>query len=237
MTTYKEMLTRAYNEYKFYQSLRIKCANRLEGRQELASEREKRDLIKLIEQYNGIEDGFEKEIKEIGKEIPIIQDLVKIRGIGFTFAAPFVVYINIEMADNVSSLWRYAGIATRPDGTAQRLTAGQKADFNVLLKSHLYNVGSSFIKYRSAYRDIYDNWKTRYAARVNGGDLTPASKYPKIRLDRMARRKMMKIFLEHLWYQWRLREGLSTTEPWVFALGGHDKDDYLDKAEYGWPEA
>jgi hypothetical protein len=40
-------------------------------------------------------------------------------------------------------------------------------------------------------------------------------------IHRMARRRMIKIFLEHLWVRWRESEGLPAGEPWVIRHGGH----------------
>jgi len=45
--------------------------------------------------------------------------------------------------------------------------------------------------------------------------------YTPIHIDLMAKRKMSKIFLQHLWLKWREYEGLSISEPYVQAIMGH----------------
>jgi hypothetical protein len=45
----------------------------------------------------------------------------------------------------------------------------------------------------------------------------------------MARRKMVKIFLSHLWATWRKMEGLTVTKPYVFSVLGHS--DYIEPPE------
>jgi hypothetical protein len=44
----------------------------------------------------------------------------------------------------------------------------------------------------------------------------------------MAKRYTGKIFLEHLWLNWRQLEGLPITKPWIIEHGGHR--DYIEAA-------
>ena len=46
--------------------------------------------------------------------------------------------------------------------------------------------------------------------------------HTKDHLHKMAKRYAGKIFLQHLWVKWREIEGLSVTQPWVIAHGGHE---------------
>ena len=48
-----------------------------------------------------------------------------------------------------------------------------------------------------------------------------------------ARRKMIKIFLAHLWDFWREWEGLPRRTPYVEEYGGHIT---YTRQEFGWPE-
>lgn len=74
-------------------------------------------------------------------------------------------------------------------------------------------VGSNFIKQNGAYRRIYDESKTYYHA-VNP-ELSDGH------CSNRARRKMVKVWLAHLWHLWREAEGYSTRGLWVHEHGEH----------------
>jgi len=86
------------------------------------------------------------------------------------------------------------------DGHADRPQKGQKLGYNPRLKALLYNIGTSFIKTKSPYREIYDQTKARYEqARPD---------WSRNRIHLAAMRKMEKVFLANLWEAWREAEGL-----------------------------
>jgi len=54
--------------------------------------------------------------------------------------------------------------------------------------------------------------------------------YTKDHIHRMTMRWVVKLFIQHLWVEWRKLEGLSISDPWVIAHGGHAdliEPDYL----------
>lgn len=95
-----------------------------------------------------------------------------------------------------------------------RKVAGWLCSYNATLKSAIYLVTDQFVKQNTVtYREIYDEEKERQAA------LNPD--LPKHVIDKRGRRKVSKIFLQHLWLKWRQAEGLSISEPYVQAIMGH----------------
>jgi hypothetical protein len=94
--------------------------------------------------------------------------------------------------------------------------------YNKQLKCEGWLVGESFIKQQTPlYTDIYYEEKARLRAEhpepeptSNGGWPT---KYTKSHIDRMAKRKMIKLFLSHFWVEWRTLDGLPVTLPYVLA--------------------
>lgn len=92
------------------------------------------------------------------------------------------------------------------------------------------------------YAAYYLDQKARYTARAirEGREIVPAAKLPSIKgedgkrrkvegdthlseghLHNMALRKMIKLFLAHLWMVWREAEGLPVSEPYVQEKLGH----------------
>jgi hypothetical protein len=115
---------------------------------------------------------------------------------------------------------------------SQRKIQGQLLDYNPDFKQLCYLIGDQFIKQReSPYRKLYDQFRLEYEnrpdlmkerdSRVGGASKGTGH------INDMARRKAVKIFLSHLWEEWRTIEGLPTPEPYSFAILGH-----TDKIKY-----
>lgn len=172
-------------------------------------------LQSLHEKLFKIETDLGKEMKDILEDHLAWPWLSRVKGIGPTLATKILGLIgDISRYDTVSKLWRYAGYGVI-DGKAERNVKGEKSHFNRRLKTALYLVGDSFIKSRSPYRQFYDKAKERYAGREGW---TP------LHISLAARRKMIKIFLAHLWETWREAQGLPIRKPYVI--------DYLEHTTY-----
>lgn len=112
---------------------------------------------------------------------------------------------------------------------AQRRIKGAIIDYNPKMKKLCRNMALSLIQYNQFYGDLYNEYLEQYMQRDNLLDNINKSKYKddvleKIRQGKaikMARRKMIKIFLSHLWVTWRKMEGLPVTRPYIFDIGGH----------------
>lgn len=108
----------------------------------------------------------------------------------------------------------------------QRKVTGQLADFNPDFKKLCYLIGDQFIKQReSPYRKLYDQFRLDYENRPDlmkeRDDRKGGQSKGTAHINAMARRKTVKIFLSHLWEEWRTVEGLPTPEPYSFGILGH----------------
>lgn len=210
------------------QKSRIAFSNRLsaiERGDDTTDEKSKALIQRWYERFNEMEKELDADICEAVDGIPIIEYLTRIKGIGKGLAAKLVSAIDIEEADTVSALWRYAGYAVI-DGEREKPTKGEKLHYNSRLKSTCYLCATSFLKCNSPYRKIYDSAREYYEA--NHSDWTKGHQH------NAAMRKMIKIFLSHLWEQWRELEGLPIRDAYSFEKLGHTHK--FERVEFGWHE-
>lgn len=132
---------------------------------------------------------------------------------------------------------------------AAKRRKGVKANWNSELKTTCYKISDSFIKSGSPYADLYRTYKARIIERevckgtiiwgmVNNKYVPIHSPAPSEnhtttakpdgvpewtmkRIDNMARRYMVKIFLSHLWEVWRELEGLEARAPYSHEYLNH----------------
>jgi ribosomal protein L37AE/L43A len=182
-----------------------------------------------------------------GKMHPMWPWLTGIRGMGEGgLAAQLLAQIDdIASFTTVSKLWRFCGYAVI-DGQIERGVKGEKSHYNRRLKSICWQIAQQFVRQQtSIYVDIYydekerqrrlypesickkcgavgiqkgQNWVcSKCKASAKNGDLLYTPKHLQCR----AERKMMKIFLQHLWLTWRQAENLPVTMPYVHDVMGH----------------
>ncbi len=177
----------------------------------------------FTEQFEGFEARLNEIIIKEVREHPIFEYLDLIRGVGPMLSARLIAMIDITRAPHVSSLWRYAGLGVT-DGKADRHQKGKRSHFNSRLKKTMYLIGRSMLMSNSPYRTIYDRAKERYMAREG---------ITKGHANNMARRVMVKVFLQHLWLTWRELEGLPTSMPYAHEQMHHEH--YYRRVDFGWP--
>jgi len=107
----------------------------------------------------------------------------------------------------------------------QRRISGYQSNWNDKLKVLAWKAGISFVKQtptRSKYRALYDKIK-KAEHQLHPNKVTENSKtlYNDGHLHNRAMRKVVKIFLAHLWQTWRRQKGLVATEPYTKQLLGH----------------
>jgi len=182
-------------------------------------------IERWLMRFQLLEDEVDNDIKDIAKEYPIIELATEVKGVGVMLAAKVVAMVDIQRAETVSALWKYAGYGVT-NGERDKPTKGEKLPYNKRLKTTCYLIGSSFLKSNSPYRRIYDEAKEYYE--LNRPDWTKARRH------NAAMRKMIKVWLSHLWEVWRKIEGLPTREIYVKEKLGHTH--ILRPQEFGWPE-
>ena len=160
--------------------------------------------------------NFENEIKKMVENNghPIIEWLLSIKGIGFITAAKLISYIDIKKTPTISALWRYCGLDATHTKRRRKVSEEEAKKFgHPYLKKELLGVlADNFIKKRTpVYREVYDKEKEK---QLKLG-------ITKLHAHRRAIRKMMKIFLSHLWIKWRTVEGLPVSKPYVIERLGH----------------
>lgn len=183
---------------------------------------EQKYLSKVLEvalQTKQTESNYKKLMGEYLEQEDIWQYWLKsIKGISSVIGANLVKNFGYcETYDHVSSLWRHTGYD--PEG-AKGLRKGETIHYNPKLKTFVWKIGDSFIKQRTpVYRQIYDNEKTRQLALMeNGSELAPKSL---MHADLRARRKMVKVFLQHYWVICRKIRGLPVSDPYPHERMGH----------------
>ena len=207
---------------------RIAFGNRLKAIErgaDLAGERETDIYQRYHERFADLEADVTADLRDLAGDSQIIQRMCEVKGISFTLAAKVVSLIDIQRASTVSALWRYAGYAVM-DGKREKMHKGEKSHYNRRLKTACFQVAESFLKTRSPYSSVYYEAKEYYVA--NRPDWT------KNHCHLAAMGKMVKVFLQNLWYEWRKMEGLPVNQPYVIDQLKHA--DYITPQQMGWSE-
>jgi len=185
----------------------------------------KQDIVEtsagtVYQGVEGIEGQIKKLLKEELKDNAVWQSyLRRVRGIGIVLASGLLGYVeDISKFDNVAKLWAYFGQKV-VDGHSERRTRGEKIHYNPKAKVLAWKISSSFVKTGKGYRKLYEEFKKK-EAEVHA-QKCPACKSPKGHIDARARRKTVKLFLSHLWNEWRRMEGLSTQGPYAIDVLKH----------------
>lgn len=204
-------LTDVYNQV---QKLRISLGNRrLAYEQGRDSHVPPPRMTRWEESLVEMETSIKREMDYVIKDHPAWPWLAGVRGIGPTLATKMLGLIgDVGKFPTVSKLWRFAGYAVI-EGSREYHKKGEKAHYSTRLKTVLYLVGDSFIKSNSPYRAIYDGAKEHYHS--------THPEWTKGHVHLASKRKMVKLFLSHLWEVWRIAEGHSVRPPYVQEYLGH----------------
>lgn len=189
----------------------------------------------LVTQYVNLVEAEEtafKQLKYALDEFPIWTEFLKdVKGIGPTMGAVVIASFDIHKAQYPSSLHAYAGLdVVNGEGRSRKkehlvdqtyIDADGKEQtkkgisFNPFVKTKLVGVlGSSFVKTKGVYRDIYDNYKNRIT------NMPAHAKKTKAHINNMAIRYTVKRFLVDLYVEWRKLEGLPVAEEYSKAKLG-----------------
>ncbi len=170
-----------------------------------------------------------KQIEKLVKQHPAYGVLSGIVGLGPVLIGRLIAIVqDVGRFDTVSKLWKYVGMDVR-DGKAPKRKRGEKSTWSPAGRRLCYNIGDSFIKSRSPYREFYDLKKALYRKRhpekIDSGRKSKDGKviydYTDGHVHAMARRYMVKLFLSHAWELWRQVEGLPVRAPYAMEYLGH----------------
>jgi len=221
------ILTSMYRTFKEIQKSRIGQSNRVWAKEEAITKEVLADL-------GAIEKKIKKAMKIELERYEIWGWLKQIKGIDVVTAAGLVAFIDklgIENIPIVSSLWHYFGVHVQ-DGKAVKRQSGMAMSYNPDAKTLILGIiADSFIKQRTPlYRSLYDVEKEKQLKReYPAGEL--ASRWHGYKesdthlllghANNRAKRKMVKIFLSHLWVIWRQLKELDTKPPFAQGVLGH----------------
>jgi len=194
----------------------------------LAKQGKKDEVTEWLEsESRKIEEFLNEWIRNRVVEHPAYEWFSQVKGVGTLNIGKVLAYIDIEEADTISSLWKYAGYGVT-NGKGDRPVPGKKLCFNRRLKTMCYRLGTSLIRAKGAYYDYYVKEKKRIERKAEEKGLKIVSgketegTISRGHIDMMARRKMMKLFLAHLWLVWREALGLPITKPYAHQMLGHN---------------
>ncbi len=141
-------------------------------------------------------------------------------------------------ANTISGFWKFAGYDVTSDNKGPKKVKGSKLTFNSQLRSMCWRVANSLLRAKGPYYRYYLNEKEKDLMKYanQGISIVPAEQLPKIdgkkqetekivsegHVHNRALRKMIKLFLSHLWLEWRKGEGLPVTDPYPIGVLGHD---------------
>lgn len=192
----------------------------------------------LFEKIKELEKYADDRVAALIKSHPAYSWFSKVKGIGRENIGKVVGLVDIEKADTISSLWKFAGYAVDENGKApKRKKNGGKLSYNSRLRSMCWRLGGSLMKGKGKFFEYYCEEKDKYVERLGskGIKIVPATKLPKKEgkryepddmiseghLHNMALRKMIKLFLACLWLIWRENCKLPTRKPYVLEYKNH----------------
>jgi len=206
-----------------------------------------RDMMETVH-LDLLIDTAQKQMVGFGGLVgPVWEWLVSIKGIGDHSAAKLLAqFDDVGKFATVSKFWRFSGWGLDENKQIDRCRKGEKSPYNRRLKSECYLIAENFVRHQTPiYVDIYyaekdhqrrkhpdvictkcdgigeqvgQKWRCSECKQANSNR---ALMFTPGHLDARAKRKMIKIFLQHLWVIWRESEGLPVSEPYVQAVLGH----------------
>lgn len=201
-------------------------------------------LFELVEDSLNKEKKFTGLIKKTIQEEMVWNEFLQyVKGIGPLSTAILLYYFGYcEKARYVSSLWKFSGYSVE-DGKAPVLEKGKNLDYNPKLRMFMYRISDSFIKQRTPfYRGVYDSMKAKQVRLMESGlekmnkeelkefkgvksrckkrefmnRFCKRAPVSLLNAELRARRKMMKVFLEHYFVKCKRLLGVEESKPWHF---------------------
>lgn len=153
-----------------------------------------------------------------------------VKGMGLISLGIIIGEIDIRKAHSISALWRFSGYGVI-NGERQRRLPAEKSDYNGRLRTMIYRQAQGLLRAGGCYADLYQRFKEEEIRRAQerGLKIVPSKKGKALKDDEMAAlhvhlralRRMIKIWLSHLWLVWREAEGLPLSKPYAIDRLGH----------------
>ena len=187
-------------------------------------------LLKIVNETKKTEANYKKLMEIYITSEPIwYLWLQRIKGISAVLASNLIKNFGYtERFRYVSSMWRYCGLD--PQGAKGR-EKKVKLTYNPKMKTLMWKISDSFVKQRTQpYRTLYDETKhiesvlmEKYGkdVEIKLGDNLKTTCKSKLHVEFRARRKAVKLFLQHYYVVARTIKGLPLTKPYVEEKLGH----------------
>lgn len=201
------------------------------------NQKEDKTTEELEEELKKLESFVDKIVADKIETHPAYHWFSRVKGIGKENIAKVVGLIDPVKAPHVSSLWKWAGLHVQ-DGKALKRERGKKLDYNSELRSMCWRLASSLMRARGKYYSYYISQKKLETQKYEnlGWTIVPSNRLPKKagkkyepegiislgHIDNRAKRKMIKLFLSHLWAVWREAVKLPVTKPYAMEKLGHN---------------
>lgn len=208
--------------YYDLQKLRISEANRLQMYDSfgMLTPLQSAKFQEIVNDLKRDEQRVAKLARDELKGIPVWMSWLRhIKGVGPIMGAGLIAWVDdIGRFDTVSKLWQYSGFG-KP---GQKRVHGEKGNWNPRMRTHTWKIIKQILMAKNKfYREHYDSAKAQYLARDDLKEMHKGKKGYKGHIDAMARRKVAKLFLAHLWEMWRKADGLEIKVPYVVEKLGH----------------
>ncbi len=193
----------------------------------------------LLIRIKGLEDYADGRVAQLIKNHPAYPWFSRVKGIGRENIGKVIGLVDIEKANTISSLWKFAGYSVENGKAPKRQKGGGKLSYNSRLRSMCWRLGVSLMRGGGKFHDFYSKEKDKYIKKClsKGMKIVPASQLPRDNGKRYesegviseghvhnyALRKMIKLFLGCLWLVWREAAGLPTRQPYSHEYQGHTK--------------
>jgi hypothetical protein len=202
----------------------------------------------LIAQYEDLYSQEQLHFKRLGQALedyPIYTEyLSQVRGIGPAMAGCIISEFDIHKSKYPSSLWKYCGLDVAPNGKGRTRKPEHLVDvvykdkdgvnqikksitFNPFIKTKMVGVLSScFLRNNNEkYVKVYQDYKNRLNNTEGHKDKTL------FHINNMAKRYMIKMFLQDLYVVWRTMEGLEVSAPWNEVHNNHKHNEGRDSRD------
>jgi len=161
----------------------------------------------------------------------------RVKGVGRENIGKVVAMVDIRKAENISSLWKFAGYHVVDGHAPKAVRGGGKLEYNKELRTMCWRLASSLLRAKGVFYNLCIAEKERLQAKfaAQGVKIVPTLELPKKdgkfyepegmistgHVHNMALRKMIKVFLACLWLYWREAEGLPIRDPYPVGHLGH----------------
>lgn len=200
-----------------YQESRLSYQKRIKALSKLGFKSSELDE-EILRNMKRREGQLTMEYMKIVRKLPIWKEwLINVQGAGQATMGQLIAYIgDIKDFTSVAKLWSYFGLGIY-DGKIQAYKKDHNHNFNGKRRALLYVISKTFVTHKHndcLYADLYDKRKQKY--------MEKHPDYTKMHIHRMALREVAKVFLKHLWKNWRKIENV---------IKGSDHDGHVEKTD------